>query len=133
MKMLSRYDRWQGRDLSARRYVCIWADGVDLQARLEPDVECILVIIGATPGGRKELPGFHVDVPERAEPPLGVCGQTPAGQRDRNYLLISGHVDGPSPPGVAVGDGALGLWKAVDAIFQGPLSSAAGSTRSRMF
>ena len=47
------YDRWQRRDLSARRYVYIWADGVYLQARMEPEAECILVLIGATPEGRK--------------------------------------------------------------------------------
>ena len=61
------YDRWQGRDLSARRYVYIWADGVDLQARMEPEAECILVIIGATPEGRKELLGFHVGIRESAQ------------------------------------------------------------------
>ena len=38
------YDRWQRRDLSARRYVYVWADGVYLQARMEPQAECILVI-----------------------------------------------------------------------------------------
>lgn len=54
------YDRWQRRDLAARRYVCIWADGVYLQARMEPQAECMLVIIGATPEGRKELLGFQV-------------------------------------------------------------------------
>lgn len=43
------YDRWQRRDLSARRYVYIWADGVYLQARMEPQAECMLVILGATP------------------------------------------------------------------------------------
>ena len=37
------YDRWQRRDLSARRYVYIWADGVYLQARMEPQAECMLV------------------------------------------------------------------------------------------
>ena len=61
------YDRWQGRDLSARRYVYIWADGVYLQARMEPEAECILVIIGATPEGRKELLGFHVGIRESAQ------------------------------------------------------------------
>ena len=43
------YDRWQGRDLSARRYVYIWADGVYLQARMEDNASCMLVVIGATP------------------------------------------------------------------------------------
>ena len=49
---------WQGRDLSAKRYVYIWADGIHLEARLEDEKQCILVLIGATPEGRKELVGF---------------------------------------------------------------------------
>ena len=52
------YDAWQKRDLSARRYVYIWADGVYLQARMEPQSECMLVVIAATPEGGKELVGF---------------------------------------------------------------------------
>ena len=49
------HDRWQRRDLSARRYVYVWADGVYIQARMEPQAECLLVMIGATPEGKKEL------------------------------------------------------------------------------
>src|SRR5215212_10324786 len=49
------YARWQRRDLVARRYVYIWADGIYLQARMEPQAECMLVLIGATPEGRKDL------------------------------------------------------------------------------
>ena len=45
------YRRWRKRDLSARHYVYVWADGVYLQARMEPQVECMLVLIGATPEG----------------------------------------------------------------------------------
>ena len=41
-----------------RRYVYVWADGIHLQARLEEEKQCILVIIGATPEGKKELIGF---------------------------------------------------------------------------
>jgi len=63
----SDYDRWQRRDLSARHYVYIWADGVYLQARMEDDAACMLVIIGATPEGRKELVGFQVGVRESAQ------------------------------------------------------------------
>ena len=47
------HTRWQARDLSARNYVYVWADGIHLQARLEDEKQCILVIIGATPEGRK--------------------------------------------------------------------------------
>ncbi|MFK5108712.1 transposase, partial [Klebsiella pneumoniae] len=49
------YEHWQKRDLSARHYVYIWADGVYLQARMEEAAEYMLVLIGATPEGRKEL------------------------------------------------------------------------------
>ena len=58
------YDAWQKRDLSARRYVYVWADGVYLQARMEEDPECMLVLIGATPEGKKELVGFQTGVRE---------------------------------------------------------------------
>ena len=47
-------ERWQQRDLSARRYVYIWADGVYLQARMEVEKQCILVLIGPTPEGRDD-------------------------------------------------------------------------------
>ena len=52
---------WMKRDLSARRYVYFWADGIHVQARLEDDAQCLLVIIGATPEGKKEpcLSGLH--------------------------------------------------------------------------
>ena len=61
------YERWQRRDLSARRYVYVWADGVYLQARMEDQAECMLVLIGATPEGRKELVGFQVGIRESAQ------------------------------------------------------------------
>jgi transposase-like protein len=47
--------RWQGRDLSARRYVYPWADGVYFTPRLEHERQCMLVLIGADASGRKEL------------------------------------------------------------------------------
>ena len=100
------YDRWQRRDLSARRYVYIWADGVYLQARMEPQAECILVILGATPEGKKEVVGFQVGVRESAQ--------------SWRELLIDIKARGLAvPPEVAVGDGAMGFWKALDAVFPG--------------
>jgi putative transposase len=45
----------------------VWADGVYLQARMEPQAECMLVLIGATPEGRKELVGFQTGVRESAQ------------------------------------------------------------------
>jgi len=98
------YDRWQRRDLSARRYVYIWADGVYLQARMEDDAACMLVIVGATPEGRKELVGFQVGVRESAQ--------------SWRELLVGLKARGLSAaPEIAVGDGALGFWKALDEIF----------------
>ena len=95
------YARWQRRDLSARRYVYIWADGVYLQARMEPVAECMLVIIGATPEGRKELIGFQVGVRESAQ--------------SWRELLIDIQARGLSiAPELAVADGALGFWKALE-------------------
>lgn len=100
------YTRWQGRDLSARRYVYVWADGVYLQARMEEQAECMLVLIGATPEGRKELVGFQVGVRESAQ--------------SWRELLVDVKRRGLSiAPEIAVGDGALGFWKALDEVFPG--------------
>jgi putative transposase len=95
------YERWQKRDLSARRYVYVWADGVFLQARMEDHGECMLVLIGATPEGRKELIGFQVGVRESA-------------QSWRELLIDVKQRGLQIAPEVAVGDGALGFWKALD-------------------
>ncbi|MFC6392535.1 IS256-like element ISMex3 family transposase, partial [Methylorubrum zatmanii] len=98
--------RWQGRDLSARRYVYVWADGVYLQARMEDQAECMLVLIGATPEGRKELVGFQVGVRESAQ--------------SWRELLVDVKRRGLSiAPEIAVGDGALGFWQALDEVFPG--------------
>ena len=61
------YRRWQKRDLSARHYVYVWADGVYLQARMEPQAECMLVLMGATAEGKKELIGFQTGMRESAQ------------------------------------------------------------------
>src|ERR1700685_4224731 len=53
------YRQWQRRDLSGRHYVYVWADGVYLQARMEPQAECMLVLMGARADGTKELIGFQ--------------------------------------------------------------------------
>jgi len=100
------YDTWQRRDLSARRYVYIWADGVYLQARMEPDAECILVIIGATPEGKKELLGFQVGTRESTQ--------------SWRELLVDIKARGLAmAPEIAVGDGGIGFWKALDETFPG--------------
>jgi putative transposase len=64
---LDEYKAWQRCDLSGKRYVFVWADGIYLQARLEDEKQCILVLIGATPEGRKELIGFTDGARESAQ------------------------------------------------------------------
>jgi len=98
------YERWQKRDLSARRYAYLWADGVYLQARMEPQAECMLVVIGATPEGRKELVGFQVGTRESAQS----WRELLVGLRARGLAIA---------PELAVGDGALGFWKALEEVF----------------
>ena len=49
------YDRWQRRDLSTRRFVYIWADGVYFRPRMAEEKQCVLVLIGADEWGRKEI------------------------------------------------------------------------------
>ncbi|WP_046867590.1 IS256 family transposase, partial [Microvirga massiliensis] len=95
------YERWQARDLSARRYVYVWADGVYLQAHMEDHAECILVLIGTTREGKKELIGFQAGVRESAQSWRELLVEI-----KRRGLSIAPHI--------AVGDGALGFWKALD-------------------
>jgi len=70
------HDRWKKRDLSVRHYVYIWADGIHLQARIEDEKQCILVIIGATPEGKKELVGFTDGTRESAHEMSANCCST---------------------------------------------------------
>ncbi len=100
------YDHWQKRDLAARRYVYVWADGVYLQARMEDNAECMLVLIGATPEGKKELVGFQVGARESA-------------QSWRELLVEVKQRGLRIAPEIAVGDGGLGFWKAIDEVFPG--------------
>ena len=96
--------RWSKRDLSAKRYVYFWVDGIHVQARLEDEAQCLLVIIGATPEGKKELVGLLDGVRESA-------------QSWRELLLDlkrRGLVIGPE---LAVADGALGFWQAIEQVW----------------
>ena len=98
------HKRWNERDLSAKRYVYVWADGIHLQARLEDDAQCILVVIGATPEGKKELIGFTDGTRESAH--------------DWRSLLLDLKRRGLAiAPELAVADGALGFWKALGEVW----------------
>ena len=93
----------QLRDLSARHYVYIWADGVYLQARMEVEKQYILVLIGATPEVRKEWTGFRENTQPWTE------------------LLTDLKSSGLSAaPERAIGDGALRFWKALEQQFSAP-------------
>ena len=97
--------RWQRRDLSARRYGHVWADGIDLQARMEPQAECMLVLIGATPEGKKELLGFQAG------------GGVRESMQSWRELLVDLEARGLSvAPKLATGDGALGFWRALEQV-----------------
>ena len=95
---------WQKRDLSAKRYVYMWADGIHLEARLEDEKQCILVLIGATPEGRKELVGFTDGMRESAHD-----------WRDLLLDLKRRGLDGQ--PELVIADGALGFWKAAGEVW----------------
>jgi hypothetical protein len=93
------YARWQRRDLSARHYVYLWADEIYLQARMEPQAECMLVLIGTTPEERKELVGFRVGMRESAQSGRELLvelqgtwpgDRTAAGHRRRRPGLLEG-------------------------------------------
>jgi transposase-like protein len=101
---IDEHDAWQKRDLSAKRYVYVWADGIYLQARLEDEKQCILVLIGATPEGRKELVGFTDGARESAQ--------------DWRELLLDLKRRGLDVrPELAIADGALGFWKAAGEVW----------------
>ena len=102
---LDEHQHWSKRDLSAKRYVYVWADGIYLQARLEDAKHCILVIIGATPEGKKELLGFTDGARESA-------------QDWRELLLDLKNRGLVIAPELAVADGALGFWKALGEIWR---------------
>ena len=99
------YAGWMKRDLSASRYVYWWVDGIHTGLRQEDDArQCLLVIIGVTPEGQKELVTIGDGLRESKESWLDVL-------RD---LAARGLGTGPL---LAVGDGALGFWAALDEVF----------------
>ena len=98
------HTRWSKRDLSAKRYVYFWVDGIHVQARLEEAAQCLLVIIGATPEGKKELVGLIDGVRESA-------------QSWKELLLDLKRRGLAMGPELAVADGALGFWQAVEEVW----------------
>jgi transposase-like protein len=99
------HKRWQDRDLSARRFVYVWADGVYFRPRLDHERQCILVLIGADETGRKELLAIDDGFRESAQSWKEMLVRL----RQKNGLEIA--------PELAIGDGALGFWKALHEIW----------------
>lgn len=104
------YERWQRRDLSARRFVYVWADGVYFRPRMAEEKQCVLVLIGADEWGRKEILGL-------------TDGYRESTQSWRELLLDLKRRGLNHAPDLAIGDGALGFWAAIREVF--------GSTREQ--
>ena len=97
------YKHWQQRDLSNKRYVYFWADGIYCNVRMA-DRQCLLVIIGATADGHKELVALEGGFRESEQSWL--------------EMLIDLKRRGlQEPPELAVGDGSLGFWKALAKVY----------------
>ena len=94
------YAAWQKRDLHGKHYVYIWVDGIYFNVRLSPERPCVLVVMGATPDGRKELIAI-----EDGERESKLSWQ--AVLQDLKARGLS------QAPAIAIGDGALGFWAAL--------------------
>lgn len=94
------YNEWRKRDLSKKEYVYVWADGVYTNVR-QDDRLCLLVMIGSTADGKKEL--------------IGLVDGFRESKNSWAELITDLHHRGlRKPPKLAVGDGALGFWAAVN-------------------
>jgi putative transposase len=101
---------WDTRSLAHKRYVYLWVDGIHFGVRLEEANQCILVVMGATAEGKKEL--------------VALCdGFRESEQSWKEVLLDLKRRGLKIDPKLAIGDGALGFWKALPQVF--------GSTREQ--
>jgi transposase-like protein len=98
------HGRWCKRSLANKHYVYLWVDGVHFGVRLDDASQCMLVVIGATAEGKKELvaigDGYRESEASWKEVLLDLKGRG---------LKID--------PKLAIGDGALGFWKALPQVF----------------
>jgi transposase-like protein len=101
------YKEWKSRSLAGKRYVYVWADGVYFNVRLEDPGntrQCILVLMGATAEGKKEL--------------IAAADGYRESEQSWSELLLDVRSRGMTiDPELAVGDGALGFWKALGKVF----------------
>lgn len=95
---------WSRRSLADQQYVYLWADGVYFNIRLEEDRQCVLVLMGATKDGKKEL--------------LAIVDGYRESEQSWMELLLDVRARGLTvDPKLATGDGALGFWKALAKVF----------------
>jgi len=114
------YEAWNKRSLADKPYVYVWADGVYFNIRLEDDRQCILVLMGATADGQKEVIALSDGYRESEE--------------SWKALLLDCQARGlTTAPLVAIGDGGLGFWKALRKVFPTTRTNAAGFTRRRTY
>ncbi len=98
------YEAWNKRSLEGKHYVYVWADGVHFNVRLEEDRQCILVLMGATAEGKKEL--------------IAVADGYRESEQSWRQLLLDCKQRGLTiDPKLATGDGALGFWKALGRVY----------------
>jgi transposase-like protein len=90
---------WSQRDLTDKQYVYVWADGIHFNIRLDEDRQCILVLLGATADGRKELIAVQ-------------DGFRESEQSWASMLVNLKHRGLTIDPKLAIADGALGFWAA---------------------
>jgi transposase-like protein len=98
------YREWLKRDLAGKHFVYLWVDGIYFNVRLDADRPCVLVMIGALPNGTKEIVGIY------------------DGHRESKISWLEALQDLKSrglskAPSLAIGDGALGFWAALEEIF----------------
>ena len=98
------YEDWSKRDLSGRHYVYVWADGLYFGCRLSDDRPCLLVLMGATADGKKELIAM-------------VDGQRESETSWSSLLLDCKSRGLTTAPKLATGDGSLGFWIALGKVF----------------
>ncbi len=98
------HQQWRSRSLAGQRYVYLWADGVHFNIRLQEDRQCILVLMGATIDGRKDLIALADGHRESEESWKELLLEV----KSRGLIM---------DPHLAIGDGALGFWKALPQVF----------------
>lgn len=99
------YEGWNQRSLAGKHYVYIWADGVYFNIRLEKGRQCILVLLGATADGKKEL--------------IAMADGRRESELSWKELLLDAQARGLTiDPALAIGDGALGFRKALRQVYE---------------